>query len=89
MDPHENAAMAMKTLRRGSDDHSQQKSHITKPPQNLEAERVKRTSDWVEQQSRQVWLPDIHESGTSEKVESEKVEFEKVESEKVEAETDF
>ncbi|KAG5940955.1 hypothetical protein E4U60_000252 [Claviceps pazoutovae] len=63
--------MAMKTLRRGSGGHSQQQSHITKPPRNLEAERVKRTSEWVEQQSRQVWNPEMSESGTSEKVESE------------------
>ncbi|KAG6249369.1 hypothetical protein E4U24_002168 [Claviceps purpurea] len=93
-DHHADAAMAKMTLRRGSYGHSQQSSHITAPPQNLEAERVKRTSDWVEQQSRQAWLTEMNESGTSEedeseKVESEKVESEKVESEKVEAEKDF
>ncbi|KAG6302794.1 hypothetical protein E4U09_001938 [Claviceps aff. purpurea] len=83
-DHHADAAMAKMTLRRGSYDHSHQKSHINTPPRNLEAERVKRTSDWVEQQSRQAWLTAMNES---EKVEAEK-EF-RMNWKKVEAETDF
>ncbi|KAG6175351.1 hypothetical protein E4U51_002352 [Claviceps purpurea] len=81
-DHHADAATAKMTLRRGSYGHSQsqQSSHITAPPQNLEAERAKRTSDWVEQQSRQAWLTEMTESGTSEESRtngSEKVEAEK------------
>ncbi|KAG5917655.1 hypothetical protein E4U61_002542 [Claviceps capensis] len=41
------ATMAILTLRRDSDDHPQQHSHITTPPQS--PERAKRTSDWVEE----------------------------------------
>ncbi|KAG6290922.1 hypothetical protein E4U46_001477 [Claviceps purpurea] len=81
-DHHADAATAKMTLRRGSYGHSQQSSHITAPPQNLEAERVKRTSDWVEQQSRQAWLTEMTESGTSEEVESRTNGSEKVEAEK-------
>ncbi|KAG6057373.1 hypothetical protein E4U32_005229 [Claviceps aff. humidiphila group G2b] len=43
------AAMAINTLRRDSDDHPQQHSHITTPPQSPEP--AKRTSDWVEKHS--------------------------------------
>ncbi|KAG6226925.1 hypothetical protein E4U26_001997 [Claviceps purpurea] len=81
-DHHADAATAKMTRRRGSYGHSQQSSHITAPPQNLEAERAKRTSDWVEQQSRQAWLTEMTESGTSEEVESRTNGSEKVEAEK-------
>ncbi|KAG6106729.1 hypothetical protein E4U13_007320, partial [Claviceps humidiphila] len=47
------AAMAIITLRRDSDDHPQQHSHITTPPQS--PERAKQTSDWVEKHS----LPEL------------------------------
>ncbi|KAG5964617.1 hypothetical protein E4U57_005050 [Claviceps arundinis] len=63
------AAMAIITLRRDSDDHPQQHSHITTPPQS--PERAKRTSDWVEKHS----IPEL--PGTSEEVESGKNESEK------------
>ncbi|KAG5938801.1 hypothetical protein E4U60_001180 [Claviceps pazoutovae] len=64
------AAMAIMTLRRDSDDHPQQHSHITTPPQS--PERAKRTSDWVEEHSLPELVPGMYEPGTFEEVESEK-----------------
>ncbi|KAG5919403.1 hypothetical protein E4U61_000930 [Claviceps capensis] len=85
--PHADVAMAKVTLRSGSCDrhHSQQQPHITSPPQDLEAERAKRTSDWVEQQRLQACpacLTETDESWTSEEVESGTNGSEKVAAEK-------
>ncbi|KAG5943805.1 hypothetical protein E4U60_006425 [Claviceps pazoutovae] len=64
------AAMAIMTLRRDSDDRPQQHSHVTTPPQSTE--RAKRTSDWVEEHSLPELVRGVYEPGTSEEVESEK-----------------
>ncbi|KAG5940949.1 hypothetical protein E4U60_000246 [Claviceps pazoutovae] len=89
--PHADVSMTKMTLRPGSCDrhHSQQQSRITSPPRDLEAERVKRTSDWVEQQSLQAWLTETDESETDESETSEEVESRTNGSEKVEAEKEF
>ncbi|KAG5946106.1 hypothetical protein E4U59_004605 [Claviceps monticola] len=82
-DPHADVAMARMTRRRGSyaRHHSQQQLHVTTPPRNLEAERIKRTSDWVEQQSLELeaWLTETNESWTSEEFESRTNGSEKIE----------
>ncbi|KAG6223380.1 hypothetical protein E4U26_004570 [Claviceps purpurea] len=67
------------TLRGDSDDHQQQHSHITTPPQIRNPKRDKRTSEWVEKQG-----PEMFEPETSEEVESGKSESEKDESKNLE-----